>query len=120
MSSRDATEPLARGVAFHFLDGAKLWNIKATHGLPLDMALAAMAGQNCLPTWESLFRAALADGANLEKLARELMFFCREVYAPQVAQVLVEKLQLMPAYIHRHPEKQTEGLPGPQQNPTRV
>lgn len=74
------------------VDGAEIWRVKATHGLPLDFALEALAKRDAVPTWPDLFAAARRDGANIPKLVRELRFFVREAYAPDVASKIVEGL----------------------------
>jgi hypothetical protein len=63
-----------------YLPGELLWQLKATYGLPLDIALVRLAQAGVMPVWDGLFRSAAADGADLQKLARELAFFCREAY----------------------------------------
>ena len=58
------------------IDGKTIWQLKATHGLPLDMALMLCAKHGVVPSWDDLMKAALADGANMGRLVRELQFLC--------------------------------------------
>jgi hypothetical protein len=77
------------------IDGAVIWAAKATHGLPLDMALIKCATEGFVPTWDGLLGAALKDGADLAKLVRELQFYVREAYEPDFAAVVCERLPAM-------------------------
>lgn len=66
-------------------NGARLWYIKATLGLPLDWALTILAREGFVPSWVDLLRAAARDGANIPKLVRELQFYVREAYPADYA-----------------------------------
>ena len=74
------------------IDGAYLWHLKATHGLPLDMAIMKCAQHDRIPTWLDLLRAARRDGANIDVLIRELQFCVREAYPQPVADEVNHKL----------------------------
>lgn len=67
------------------LSGAFLWHLKATHGLPLDMAFVAMARAGATPELGSLYTAAEKDGANLARLKREIEFYIVEAYGESLA-----------------------------------
>ena len=74
------------------IDGARIWQIKATHGLPLDMAIQRCASRGFVPTWLELLDAAERDGANIPVLIRELQYCVTEAYEPDFARAVNEKL----------------------------
>ena len=77
----------------NLIDGAVIWKIKATHGLPLDFALTRLAQLDAVPTWDRLIESASRDGADIPKLVRELQFFVKEAYAPEVAHEINNRLE---------------------------
>jgi hypothetical protein len=81
------------------MSGKTVWSMKATHGMPLDFVLQQMAKTGWVPRWDELYESANADGANLEKLTRELQFYVKEAYPAEVAEAINERLALMPHYI---------------------
>ena len=81
--------------AYGLIDGALLWRLKATHGLPLDFALERLAQAKRVPTWDAFFRAARRDGAKVPRLVRELRFFVREAYAAEIAHILTARLEVI-------------------------
>ena len=46
------------------VDGAVVWQLHATHGLPLDVSIPILLARGDVLTWEPLLRAARADGAD--------------------------------------------------------
>jgi hypothetical protein len=80
------------------VDGASIWSLKATHGLPLDFALGRLAQAGLVPTWDRLIEAARRDAVNISKLIRELQFFVREAYSPDDAAVICARLPLLVNY----------------------
>lgn len=83
------------------IPGELLWRLKAERGVPLDLAFDYLAGKWLLPTWDAFFTAARRDGANLEKLSRDVIFFVRESYPSDVYAHCARLLPLMPAYTAR-------------------
>lgn len=77
------------------IDGALVWKMKATHGLPLDMALVVLAKQGMVPTWDRLFDAAEKDGTNIPKLIRECQFYVKEAYFEPDAKAINSRLDLL-------------------------
>ena len=66
------------------IPGATLWQLKATHGLPLDMIMLKCAKEGFVPEWLGLLNAALKDGANMKTLCNELRFDIKEAYDAQL------------------------------------
>lgn len=62
------------------ISGATLWQLKATHGLPMDMILMRCAQDGFIPEWRGLIDAAQKDGANMKTLCNELRFDIKEAY----------------------------------------
>jgi hypothetical protein len=77
----------------HLVDGAEIWRVKASRGLPLDFAFERLAQSDAVPTWDDLIAAARRDGANIPRLVRELQFFVREAYRPEVAGEINARLE---------------------------
>jgi hypothetical protein len=83
------------------IDGELVWSMKATHGVPLDFVLQQLAAADTVPAWDGLFSAALRDGANLDKLVRELNFFVREAYRADIAEQINARMPMVPAYVRQ-------------------
>jgi hypothetical protein len=86
----------------------------ATHGLPLEVLLPLLADRGVFPTWDALFRAALADGANLERLHRQIDQAIGDAWAPATAQVIRARLALLVTrYQATAPAEQASPVPKP-------
>jgi alanyl-tRNA synthetase len=67
------------------IDGAVIWKLKATHGMPLDMTLDLFWSRRMLPTWAPLLKAAQKDGANIERLVKEIRQIVSNTYPTKIA-----------------------------------
>ncbi len=54
------------------ISGYEFWALKATHGLSLDFIIEEFFEKGIYPKWDEVLLAAKADGANIDKLVREL------------------------------------------------
>lgn len=54
------------------ISGYEFWALKATHGIPLDLIIDELFSKGIYPKWDEVFLAAKKDGANIDKLVREL------------------------------------------------
>jgi hypothetical protein len=64
------------------MDGSEFWALKATHGVGLDLVIEELFEAGIYPKWDEVLLAAKADGANIDKLVRELVMhfehFCKK------------------------------------------
>ena len=67
------------------IDGAKIWELHATHGFPIEFSIPLLAERGYCPTWVELVRTALKDGVNLPRLLDRLDSVIGDSYAPGVA-----------------------------------
>ena len=74
------------------VDGAAIWQLKATHGLPLDFALANLADHEEVPTWDALVAAARKDGTNMKRFGRDLRAAIRDAYPPDTANAICARM----------------------------
>lgn len=54
------------------INGYDFWALKATHGVALDFIIEELFEAGIYPKWDEVLLAAKADGANIDKLVREL------------------------------------------------
>ena len=80
------------------ISGATLWQLKATHGLPLDMILLKCAQAGLTPEWLGLLDAARKDGANMKALCNELRFDIKEAYDAQAQREVLGDLVMACAH----------------------
>ena len=74
------------------VDGAAVWRVKAQDGLPLEFALAFLFDHGEIPVWSDLLWAARMDGANITRLAREIVQQTKGVYPEELHSVLRTRL----------------------------
>ena len=67
------------------IDGAKIWELHATHGFPIEFSIPLLAERGYCPTWVELVREALKDGVNLPRLLGRLDSVIGDSYTPDVA-----------------------------------
>jgi alanyl-tRNA synthetase len=67
------------------IDGADVWGLHATYGFPLELSLPILADRGYIPTWDKLFAAAEADGANPERLLRRVYEIVGDAYDSETA-----------------------------------
>lgn len=64
------------------MSGHEFWALKATHGISLDLVIEELFEAGIYPKWDEVLLAAKADGANIDKLVRELKMhfeaFCKK------------------------------------------
>lgn len=77
---------------YKLIDGAKVWEMHATHGFVVDLAIPELARKGFIPTWDKLILAAAKDGANLRVLVRRLQGIVIDSYPREFAFVIREKL----------------------------
>lgn len=80
---------------YQLVDGAAVWRLSATHGLPLELALSLLADDGRIPTWDRLLDAAAADGAHIPRLGRRLQDVISDAYAPEDAAEIRRRLTLL-------------------------
>lgn len=58
------------------MSGKEFWDLRATHGLPLDFLVDELCGlRGIYPKWDEVLAAAAKDGANLKKLVASIKQF---------------------------------------------
>ena len=62
------------------ISGSDVWQLHATHGLPLEDSLAKLASEQIVPSWDEFFVAARNDGANLRTLQARVSFAVKDAY----------------------------------------
>ena len=67
------------------VDGARIWELHATHGFPLEMSIPMLADRGYVPTWDRLFAAAERDGANRDRLKRRIHETMGDAYDAETA-----------------------------------
>lgn len=77
------------------IDGADVWALSATIGLPLEMSLSLLCDKDCVPSWDRLLEAAQKDGTNMSRLLRRLHEMVGDAYPPDAAAVIRERLGLL-------------------------
>lgn len=61
------------------ISGKDFWELKATHGLPLNFLYDELIDQrNIYPKWDEVYALAKADGCDIAKLTRELILLFDE------------------------------------------
>lgn len=55
------------------MSGYDFWALKSTYGLPLEFIMEELFSENIYPKWDEVLLAAKKDGANIEKLVRNLV-----------------------------------------------
>jgi hypothetical protein len=84
---------------YEFIDGKVVWDLHATHGLPIEFSIPIIALRGQVPTWESFFRAAKTDGANLRRLADRVAMAVKDSYPRDFALEVEKRLPLLLDYI---------------------
>jgi alanyl-tRNA synthetase len=74
------------------IDGKIVWNLHATHGLPVEVSLELLARCGLVPSWDRLLTAAQADGTNIARLKSRLSDAIADAY-PAHAAVMIPKLE---------------------------
>jgi hypothetical protein len=74
------------------IDGAKVWEMHATHGLPLEVTLMELGRRDIMVSWHELLEAASRDGAGWDTLIPRLQFAVREAYPQALSEVINERL----------------------------
>lgn len=77
---------------YKLIDGTKVWEMHATHGFVIELAIPALANKGYIPTWDKLILAAAKDGANLRVLVNRLKGIVVDSYPREIAFVIREKL----------------------------
>ncbi len=54
------------------IDGQRVWEWHATHGVPVEFTIPELAKRGYIPTWYKLLIAAMYDGVNIPRLIRWL------------------------------------------------
>lgn len=74
------------------MDGRKVWEMHATHGLPLEVSLMELGRKGIMVTWLDLLEAASRDGADWCTLIPRLQFAVKEAYPEADADVINTRL----------------------------
>lgn len=77
------------------VDGAEVWKLHATHGLPLEISIPMLADAGHIPTWDRLVEAAERDGTNRERLMRRLHDIVGDAFDVGTAAAIREALPLL-------------------------
>lgn len=80
---------------FRIMDGAEVWALGATHGLPMEVYFIAMAERHAVPDWASFYAAAMHDGTNLDRLTLRVAAAVRDSYDRNDAEYICERLPLV-------------------------
>jgi hypothetical protein len=85
---------------YSLIDGKLIWEMHATHGLPIEFCLVICQYKGLIPTWEPLLRAAHADGSNLRRLVDRIIAAVNDAgYSKDVVTNVTNQLPLLPLYI---------------------
>lgn len=77
------------------ISGYEFWALKATHGLSLDFIIEEFFEKGIYPKWDEVLLAAKADGANVDKLVRELKMHFENICTSQTREDMIIKITLL-------------------------
>lgn len=77
------------------ISGYEFWALKATHGLSLDFIIEEFFEKGIYPKWDEVLLAAKADGANINKLVRELKMHFENICTSQIKEDMILKMDLL-------------------------
>lgn len=79
-------------MSYQLVDGAGIWKLHATYGIPVEIGLLVAERKGYIPTWDTLITAARKDGTNIPRLKRRLVAAASDTYPKHISQAVKEKL----------------------------
>jgi len=77
------------------INGALVWSLHATHGLPLEISIPMLAERGFVPTWCDILCAAARDGCQWTVLIPRLQDAVADSYPQDYANVVRDRLQII-------------------------
>ena len=77
---------------YKLIDGKAIWEMHATHGLPIEISIPMAASMSYMPTWLDILCAASDDGAKWGILIPRLKDCAMDAYESDVAKEICKKL----------------------------
>ena len=80
---------------YKLIDGKLIWEMHATHGLPIEISIPLAAQEHLMPTWMELLYAASDDGAKWHLIIPRLKESICDGYEDAEAQEICARLDLI-------------------------